>query len=127
MQRYFGATYVIRNEAFLPSYVPCATKFVLLSFFSLIETICPRIGAQPQPKNGKNPRLTCVAQKRICFSIVDIVQSSLMTYFATVSLLFVRDRAANFPFDTYSEWRLVGLEQMVFLHQIMWGWVPRTF
>ena len=50
-----------------------------------------------------------------------------MTYFTTVSLLFVRDRAADFPFDTYSERRLVGLEQMVFLHQIMWGWVPRTF
>ena len=49
-----------------------------------------------------------------------------MTYFTTVSLLFVRDRA-DFPFDTYSERRLVGLEQMVFLHPIMRGWVPETF
>ena len=28
-------------------------KFVLLNFFSLIETICPKIWAQPLPMNGK--------------------------------------------------------------------------
>ena len=43
MQKQFGATYVNRNEAFPPLICLDATKFVLLSFFSLIETIGPFI------------------------------------------------------------------------------------
>ena len=62
MQRQCGATYVNRNEAFPALICLDAIKFVLLSFFSLINTICLGIGAQPQPKNGKNPPLTFVAQ-----------------------------------------------------------------
>lgn len=75
MQRQCGATYVNRNEAFPALICLDAIKFVLLSFFSLINTICLGIGAQPQPKNGKNPPLTFVAQKRLCFSTVDTLQN----------------------------------------------------
>ena len=44
-----------------------ATKFILLSVFTLIETICPRICSKSRPKGTKSPLpVDGVAQKRPC-------------------------------------------------------------
>ena len=57
------------SEAF--SLLVCfdATKFVFLSFFTLIEMICPIYGQNhsPRMKTG-HFRLTCVDQKRLCLN-----------------------------------------------------------
>ena len=46
-----------------------AIKFVLLTFFSLIKTIHPRVSTKPPSNDAKKPgfRLTSVVQKRCCF------------------------------------------------------------
>ena len=45
------------------------TKFVFLSIFSLIETICPKIWSKSRPKIAKfHFRLMCVDQKRLCYN-----------------------------------------------------------
>ena len=55
-----------RSKAFSLSVCFDATKFVLLSFITLIEMICPIYGQNrcPRVKTG-HFRLTCVAQKRL--------------------------------------------------------------
>ena len=46
-----------------------ASKFVFLSVFIIIETICPKIWAKLPSKNEEDRfRLTCVTQKRLCLS-----------------------------------------------------------
>ena len=46
-----------------------ATKFVLLSFSTLIEMICPIFGQKHRPRMKTGHfRLTCVAQKRLCLN-----------------------------------------------------------
>ena len=57
------------SEAFSLSVCFDATKFVLLSFFTLIEMNCPIFGQKhcPRMKTG-HFRLTCVAQKRLCLN-----------------------------------------------------------
>ena len=64
-QRRFWATHVNQRWTFL-SYkkYPDATKFVLLSFFVLIQTICQQKFVQNHGSRGQKVhfRLTCVAQ-----------------------------------------------------------------
>ena len=44
-------------------------KFVLLSFFTLIETICLKSGQKHCPRIQEILfRLACIAQKRLCLS-----------------------------------------------------------
>ena len=46
-----------------------ANKFVLISFFSLITTIYPRVSTKPLPDDAKSPPpVDVVAQKRCCVS-----------------------------------------------------------
>ena len=59
------------SDAFSLSVCFDATKFVLLSFFTLIEMmICPIFGQKHCPRVVKTGqfRLTCVAQKRLCLN-----------------------------------------------------------
>ena len=52
-----------------------SNKFVLLSFFSLIKTIKPRVSTKPLPNDAKvHFRLASVAQKRYCLSSLIMVR-----------------------------------------------------
>ena len=51
----FSATHVNRNEAVSLLTGLNATKFALLSIFTVIETNCPRSLVKPLPKNVKSP------------------------------------------------------------------------
>ena len=66
--RCFWATHVNRKWAFSSFNTVClgATKFVLLSVFTLIESTCPRICSKSRPKSLKkvNFRLTCVRRSK---------------------------------------------------------------
>ena len=58
-----------------------ANKFVVQSFFSLIETICPRIGAQPQPKNGKKSTIyVCRSKTSLLHVLLNIVPRSFLLF-----------------------------------------------
>ena len=57
------------SEAFSLFICLDANKLVLLSFFSLLKTIYPRVSSKPLPTMQKvHFRLTSVAQKRCCLS-----------------------------------------------------------
>ena len=43
------------SEAFFSFICLDSNKFVLLSFFSLIKTICPRVWTNPLPNDAKSP------------------------------------------------------------------------
>ena len=63
-------------------------KFVLLNFFTLIETIPPKIWAQPLPMNGK--KFTsgwCASQKRLCLSSLICLKGVVSYTQATVPQL----------------------------------------
>ena len=48
-----------------------ATRFAFLSVFTIIEMICPKFGQNCHQKWKKDHfRLTCVAQKRLCLSLL---------------------------------------------------------
>ena len=53
-----------------------ATIFVLLGFFTLIETICPKILQSDSSRVQKvHFRLTCIAQKRCCLNSLILIKS----------------------------------------------------
>ena len=54
-QRRFWATHVNRKWAFSLFICLDAKKFVLLSFFSIIKAIYPRISTKPLPNDAKSP------------------------------------------------------------------------
>ena len=54
-QRRFWARHVNRKWGLLPFYMPCANKLVLLSFFSLLKTIYPRVSTKALPNDAKSP------------------------------------------------------------------------
>ena len=78
-RRRFWATHFSWKWGLLTIYICLyANKFVLLSFFSLIKTISPRVSTKPQPNDAKvHFRLTSVAQKRCCLS--SLVSGSLVS------------------------------------------------
>ena len=53
-----------RNEAFSLLIDLDAAKFVLLTFFTFIETICLKIWAKPLPKNARSPLLVDVRHSK---------------------------------------------------------------
>ena len=57
-ERLFAMRTSTRSEAFSPLICLDATKFVLPSVFTLIETICPKIWAKSLHKKAKRPCLT---------------------------------------------------------------------
>ena len=57
------------SEALSPFICLDANKLVLLSFFSLLKTIYPRVSTKPLPNDAKSPLPVDVrAQKRCCLS-----------------------------------------------------------
>ena len=69
-----------------------ATKFVLLSVFTLKQTICLRIGSKVQKVHF---RLTCVAQKRRCFNSLINKLVRAQSYLAK----FITDLPPEIPHD----------------------------
>ena len=80
-QRCFWATHVDwkwekknGSEAFSLFICLDANKFVLLSFFSLLKTIYPRVSTKPLPNDAKSPLPVNVRRHR-CLFAVDCAQS----------------------------------------------------
>ena len=54
-QRRFWATYVNRKWGFLSFYMPWHYQIFLLTFFSLLKMISPRVLTKPLPNDAKSP------------------------------------------------------------------------
>ena len=100
-----------------------ASKFVFLSVFSIIETICPNIWAKPPSKNGKRPLPVDVhcskPQKRLCLSSLLAKRLSMCPSWVTgegqhenENCFFVLRKAKNH----ISRWNRTGVSLWHLLH-----------
>ena len=93
------------SEVFFISKHLDATKFVSLSVFTIIETICPKIWAKPQSTDPF--RLTCVAQKCHCLSslFIDYYEAAQETgannRHQKLSYEAITHKTAKWPNHTY--------------------------
>ena len=101
-QRRFWATHVNRKWIFFLLICLDATKFILLSVFTLIETMCPKMCSKSRLKSTKCPRLACVAQKRrwLVSLFISLHTSQAVSCFSFVPKRVLTEQNSFFFFNT---------------------------
>ena len=103
------------SEAFSLSICLDANKLVLLSFFSLLKTIYPRVSTKPLPNDAKSPLLVDVRRSKTLLLKLPIIGHWLENY-GGLSL------AVTWQVIMYEQWSYMEVQLCLFcLKESIWN------